>query len=168
MPNAEYWIHHLSLQPHPEGGFFRETYRSPLHIAQPALPACFQGPRSASTAIYFLLAGEDFSALHRLAADEVWHFYAGSTLLVHSIDLEGNHGIIRLGQNPDAGEQFQCVIPAGHWFGCCLERLDTYAVVGCTVAPGFDFADFEMARRADLIARYPQHRKVIEKLTRQV
>ncbi len=166
MADAQYWIDHLTLKPHPEGGFFRESYRSSVVIPEPALPTTFRGPRSASTAIYFLLGGEDFSALHRLSADEVWHFYAGSALLVHSIDPNGNYRVIRLGQNAQANEQFQCVMPGGHWFGSCLEWPDTYALVGCTVAPGFDFRDFEMARRADLLAQYPQHKDVIHKLTR--
>lgn len=159
MHSAEYWIRHLDLQPHPEGGFFRETYRASLGIA------AFGGSRDASTAIYFLLAGDAFSALHRLRSDEVWHFYAGCALLVHSIDPEGNYRVVHLGQNPDAGEQFQCVVPTGCWFGCSVEQQDTYALAGCTVAPGFDFADFEMGRRAELLAQYPQHREVIEKLT---
>lgn len=167
MPDAQYWIDQLKLEPHPEGGFFRQTYRAPLVIEQSALPPTFRGPRSASTAIYFLLAGEDFSALHRLAADEVWHFYAGTALLVHSIDPAGNHSVIKLGQNAEAGEQFQWVAPAGYWFGSCMEQLDQYALVGCTVAPGFDFADFEMAERAALTAQYPQHRELINKLTRE-
>ncbi|HXE10535.1 MAG TPA: cupin domain-containing protein [Bryobacteraceae bacterium] len=167
MTSQEYWISHLNLQHHPEGGFFRETYRAPLAIPHSALPASFRDSRRASTAIYFLIAGEDFSALHRLAADEVWHFYAGSALLIHCIDRSGNYSIVKLGQNPENGEQFQCVIPAGDWFGSCLERPDTYALVGCTVAPGFDFADFEMAQRADLLTDYPQHKDVIEKLTRR-
>jgi uncharacterized protein len=166
MPGAQYWIDQLKLEPHPEGGFFRQTYRAPLVLEQHALPPTFRGRRNASTAIYFLLAGEDFSALHRLAADEVWHFYAGSTLLVHSIDLDGSPSVTKLGQNPEAGEQFQCVAPAGHWFGSCLEEPKEYALAGCTVAPGFDFADFEMGERGGLIAQYPQHRKLIEKLTR--
>jgi hypothetical protein len=166
MQSAQYWIGQLKLERHPEGGFFRETYRAPLLIEQHALPTKFRGRRSISTAIYFLLAGEDFSALHRLAADEMWHFYAGSALLVHSIDLYGNHKVTKLGQHPEAGEEFQCVVPAGDWFGSCLEQPDEYALMGCTVAPGFDFADFEMAERAMLIAQYPQHRPLIEKLTR--
>ena len=166
MLNAQYWIDQLKLEPHPEGGFFRQTYRAPLVIDRSALPPNFQGPRSASTAIYFLLVGEEFSALHRLGADEVWHFYAGSALLVHSIDADGNHIVTKLGQNLAAGEHFQHVVPAGHWFGSCLEQPNTYALVGCTVAPGFDFADFEMARRDGMIAQYPQHRYLITKLTR--
>lgn len=166
MPNAPYWIDHLNLQPHPEGGFFRETYRAPLVIPQSALPAAFRGARNASTAIYFLLAGQDFSALHRLAADEVWHFYAGSALLIHIIDSDGKYSVVKLGQNIAAGEQFQCVVPAGHWFGSCLDGEDGYALAGCTVSPGFDFADFEMGSRDELLARYPQHREVIVRLTR--
>jgi uncharacterized protein len=169
MPGAQYWIDQLKLEPHPEGGFFRETYRAPLVIGESALPPTFRGPRCACTSIYFLLAGEDFSALHRLPADEVWHFYAGAGLLVHSIDLTGNHNVNKLGQNPEAGEHFQLVVPAGYWFGSCLEpsNQNQYALVGCTVAPGFDFADFEMGERAGLTAQYPQHRALIDKLTRE-
>ncbi|HSU30927.1 MAG TPA: cupin domain-containing protein [Bryobacteraceae bacterium] len=166
MADAQYWIAHLGLKPHPEGGFFRETYRSEVVIPESALLPTSRGSRSASTAIYFLLAGGDFSALHRLAGDEVWHFYAGATLLVHSIDSNGNHSVIRLGQNAEANEQLQCVVPGRYWFGACLEWPDAYALVGCTVTPGFDFSDFEMARRADLLAQYPQHSDVIYKLTR--
>lgn len=166
MASAQYWIDRLKLEPHPEGGFFRQTYRAPLVLERSALPDTFGGPRNASTAIYFLLAGEDFSALHRLAADEVWHFYAGAALLVHSIDSVGNHNVMKLGQNAEAGEQFQLVVPAGHWFGSCLERPDGYALVGCTVAPGFDFADFEMGERAALMSQYPHHKALIEKVTR--
>jgi uncharacterized protein len=88
-------------------------------------------------------------------------------LLVHSIDLTGNHSVNKLGQNPEAGEQFQLVVSAGHWFGSCMEQPDQYALVGCTVAPGFDFADFEMAERIGLTAQYPQHRALIHKLTRE-
>ena len=166
MPNAQYWIDKLKLEPHPEGGLFRQTYQAPLVIRQTSLPGVFRGPRHASTAIFFLLAGKDFSALHRLAADEIWHFYAGHTLVIHIIDPAGNHSAMKLGQNPEAGEQFQCVVPAGHWFGCCLDQISEYALVGCTVAPGFDFADFELAERARLIAEYPQYHDLITALTR--
>lgn len=166
MASVQHWIDQLNLQPHPEGGFFRQTYQAPSLIPQSALPAAFGGARNASTAIYFLLAGQEFSALHRLAADEVWHFYTGSALLIHIIDPDGSYRIIRLGQNTDAGEQFQCVVPAGHWFGSCLENPDGYALLGCTVAPGFDFADFEMGSRDELLAQYPMHREMIVMLTR--
>jgi predicted cupin superfamily sugar epimerase len=165
--NAEYWIDRLSLSPHPEGGYYRVTYQSALTIVQDALPSAFHGNRSASTAIYFLLAQNDFSALHRIASDELWHFYAGSALVVYVIDPEGNYSELHLGDVFEAGEVFQAVVKAGCWFASRLKNPAGFALVGCTVAPGFDFADFEMAKRSELVATYPKHRKLIEELTRQ-
>jgi uncharacterized protein len=165
--NAQYWIDRLSLSPHPEGGYYRVTYQSALTIVQDALPSAFHGNRSASTAIYFLLAQKDFSAFHRIASDELWHFYAGSALVVYVIDPEGNYSELHLGDVFEAGEVFQAVVKAGCWFASRLKNPAGFALVGCTVAPGFDFADFEMAKRADLVATYPKHQKLIEELTRQ-
>jgi uncharacterized protein len=162
---AQDWIDRLHLQPHPEGGYFRETYRAPLILPRSALSG-HGGDRAASTAIYFLLAGDQFSAFHRIRSDELWHFYAGSTLIVHVITPDGEYRQIRLGSSADQGEHFQAVVPAGCWFGSSLLDPNKYALVGCTVAPGFDFADFEMAKRDELIAHYPQHRAIIERLTR--
>jgi uncharacterized protein len=164
--NAQYWIKHLGLSPHPEGGHYSATYKSHLTIAATALPPNFHGSRSASTAIYFLLTGSDFSALHRLASDELWHFYAGNCLVVYAIDPEGKLSELHLGDRPEAGESFQAAMKAGNWFGARLKDGDGFALVGCTVAPGFEFADFESAKRSKLIAAYPQHRKLIEELTR--
>lgn len=163
--NAQYWLDHLQLSPHPEGGYFRATYKADLTIAQSALPYTFGGNRAASTAIYFLLEGKDFSAFHRIAADEVWHFYAGSSLVVYVIDAEGNASELHLGS--DAGEGFQAVVKAGCWFASRLKEPPGFALVGCTVAPGFEFEDFELATRSELIRVYPAHRKLIEELTRQ-
>ncbi len=164
--NAQYWIGHLGLSPHPEGGYYRATYKSDLTIARGALTARFKGDRSASTAIYFLLEGKDFSAFHRLASDEVWHFYAGSTLVVYVIDPDGAVSELLLGSQPDAGEAFQGVVKAGCWFASRLKDAGAFALVGCTVAPGFEFADFEMAARAELMRAYPEHQQLIEELTR--
>ncbi len=161
-----YWIEKLGLEPHPEGGYFRQTYRSEIVIARKALPAGFTGARVASTAIYFLLDGKNFSAFHRLRSDEVWHFYVGEVLMVHVIDLAGRYSSIRLGRDPDAGEVLQAVVPAGCWFASHVADWKAFAVVGCTVAPGFDFEDFEMGKRVELAARYPLQREVIERLTR--
>ena len=119
--NAEYWIKHLGLSPHPEGGYYSATYKSDLTIAAAALPPGFHGSRSASTAIYFLLAGKDFSALHRLASDELWHFYAGESLVVYVIDPHGKLSQLHLGNRPEAGEVFQAVVRAGSWFGSRLK-----------------------------------------------
>ncbi len=165
--SAQYWIDRLSLSPHPEGGYYRVTYQSSLTIVQNALPALYQGDRSACTAIYFLLAGSEFSAFHRIASDELWHFYAGSGLIVYVIDAEGNYSELQLGSAFEAGEVFQAVVKAGCWFASRLKDPAGFALVGCTVAPGFDFADFELAKRVELAAVYPKHRKLIEELTRQ-
>jgi hypothetical protein len=165
--NAQYWIDRLRLSPHPEGGYYRVTYQSALTIVQDALPPGFHGDRFASTAIYFLLAQNDFSAFHRIAADELWHFYAGSGLMVYVIDREGNYFELQLGNAFEAGEVFQAVVKAGCWFASRLKDPAGFALVGCTVAPGFDFADFEMAKRSELSAAYPKHRELIEELTRQ-
>jgi uncharacterized protein len=165
--NAQYWIDRLRLIPHPEGGYYRVTYQSSLTIVQDALPGVFHGDRSASTAIYFLLAELDFSAFHRIASDELWHFYAGSGLIVYVIDPDANYSELQLGNDFEAGEVFQEVVRAGCWFASRLKDPAGFALVGCTVAPGFDFADFEMAKRSELTAAYPKHRKLIEELTRQ-
>ena len=164
--NAKYWIENLQLEPHPEGGYFRQTYRSEMVIASEALPAGFGGARAASTAIYFLLERENFSAFHRLRSDEVWHFYAGDPLIVHVIEPEGKYSSILLGRDPEAGQVLQDVVRAGCWFASHVADWKSFAVVGCTVAPGFDFEDFKMGKREELVARYPQHRDLIRRLTR--
>jgi len=163
--DAQYWIHHLGLSPHPEGGYYRVTYKSDLTIVRSALPSSYQGDRSASTAIYFLLDEGNFSAFHRIASDEVWHFYAGSSLVVYVIDPEGNYSELHLGS--DEGEEFQAVVKAGCWFASRVRDAAGFALVGCTVAPGFDFADFELGVRSELIRAFPAHRKLIEELTRE-
>jgi len=162
-------VHALKLSPHPEGGFFRETYRASEILAKGSLGAHHIGPRSASTAIYFLVTAGSFSALHRIASDEVWHFYGGHSLEVISIDEDNQVHAVRVGMNLAEGEVPQYVVPRGRWFGSRLaapHTADAYALVGCTVAPGFDFADFELANRSVLVQRYPQHRAIIEALTR--
>ncbi len=161
-----YWISNLQLQPHSEGGHYRQTYRSDMVLPKESLPQRFRGSRTASTAIYFLLAGEDFSAFHRLQSDEIWHFYLGSTLIVHVIEPGGRYSQIKLGPNLEDGEVFQAVVKAGCWFASQLLDETSFALVGCTVAPGFDFEDFELATREELVRSYPQHRDVIHKLTR--
>jgi predicted cupin superfamily sugar epimerase len=165
--DGQYWIDQIGLSPHPEGGYYRVTYKSDLTIARSGLPSRFQGDRSASTAIFFLLQGTDFSAFHRIASDEVWHFYAGSALVVYVIDAEGNDSEVHLGARPEAGEVFQAVVKAGCWFASRLKDAASFALVGCTVAPGFDFADFELATRSELLRAYPMHQRLIEELTRR-
>lgn len=163
--NAAYYVSAFGMQPHPEGGYFTETYRSPETIPQAALPDRFGGGRSFGTAIYFLLESHHVSHLHRIWSDEVWHFYAGGPLEVFVIDAGGSLSVIRLGSDPGKGEVFQAVVPAGCWFGSKTAEGTAFSLVGCTVAPGFDFADFELANRTAMLAQFPQYRAVIDKLT---
>ncbi len=157
----------LNLIPHPEGGFYRETYRSKGNIAQEALPEVFSGDRSYCTAIYFLLSHTNFSAFHRIQQDETWHHYEGGTLHVHVIDPEGNYGRFNLGKDFDKGEEPQFTVPAGTWFASSVADKEAYALVGCTVSPGFDFKDFELANRDELSKSYPAHQNIIHQLTRE-
>jgi uncharacterized protein len=175
--DANYWIEKLGLEPHPEGGYFRQTYKSELKIVRAEPPQSHpvakratrvgQPGRAASTAIYFLLEGENFSALHRLRSDEMWHFYAGSPLLVHVISPEGTYASILLGNDPDRGEMFQGVVKAGCWFGSHVADWKGWTLVGCTVAPGFEFEDFELAKREELVKGFPQHSEIIQRLSRE-
>lgn len=155
MHTPQYWIDHLDLMPHPEGGYYAETYRAKAN----------DGVRAASTGIYFLLAGGDVSHFHSIDADEMWHFYAGHPLRVHMIDAAGVYTHFDLGNDPAAGQVFQAVVPAAVWFGASLLVKSTYALVGCTVAPGFEFEHFQLATRAGLLADYPDHADIISELT---
>ena len=165
--NAEYWIEKLKMTKHPEGGFFVETYKCNESIKEEHLPSRFKGDRSFATGIYFLITHKDFSSLHKIAADEIWHFYAGSPLTVFA--FKGDDYLeITLGNNFENNEVFQAVIPHGYWFGSRLKtNTEGFALVGCTVAPGFDFADFELGKKEKLIQEYPKHTKLIQSLTRQ-
>ncbi|MGB3849527.1 MAG: cupin domain-containing protein [Tunicatimonas sp.] len=157
IAKAKYWIDKLGLEPHPEGGFYKRTYESSAKIKSLDRPH--------STAIYFLLLADKFSAFHRIKSDELWHFYTGSPLDVFMINEQGAMEEFRLGADADAGQVFQAVVPAGRWFASRMAQPDSYALVGCTVAPGFDFRDFEMANRYQLTTQFPQHATLIKGLT---
>lgn len=166
-PEAAFWIEKLKLQEHPEGGYFRELYRSDLVISKQHLPAGFHGDRNISTSIYFLLKSNQFSAFHRLASDELWHFYSGHGLNIYELDnFSGKLVKHRLGNDPVKGESFQTTIRAGNWFASGVVEGGEFALAGCTVSPGFHFDDFEMATRASLIAEYPEHADLITAYTR--
>ncbi len=168
MSDAAFWIEHLDLRPHPEGGYFRETYRAAEQIDAAGLPARFPGARAFSTAVYFLITDDAFSAFHRIRSDELWHFYAGDAVTLAVLDAGGRGQLTSasLGCDPARGQAPQIVVPAGAWFGAEVAPPGKFALVGCTVAPGFDFADFELGARDVLSERYPQHRGAIERLTR--
>jgi predicted cupin superfamily sugar epimerase len=159
-------VESLELLPHPEGGYYKEVYRSEKTIAKDSLPDSFSGDRSYCTSIYFLLTSENFSAFHRIKQDEIWHFYGGSSLSVHVIDTDGTYTEHKVGMDFSNGEQPQLVVPEGCWFASSVAQEGSYAFVGCTVAPGFDFDDFELATRTALQQEYPQHAAIIHKLTR--
>ena len=165
MPSIDELVRALGLAPHPEGGYYRETYRASEQLT--ALPPRFAGPRSASTAIYYLLAEDAFGALHRIKSDELWHFYLGDPLAVTVISEAGELCTIVLGTDLAGGQVPQAVVEAGAWFGARLAHPASgrFALVGCTVAPGFAFEDFELAERDALVARFPAHAATIRALT---
>jgi len=159
-------IEHYQMQPHPEGGYFLQTYKSSGSIPSSVLPEGFSGPRPFSTAIYFLLEQGNFSAFHRIRSDECWHFYEGQCLLVHILNPEGALTTIRLGPDISNGELYQYVVPANSWFASEPAPGSTYSFVGCTVSPGFDFADFELAEADTLATAYPDQAPLIRRLCR--
>lgn len=158
-------VRQYNLLPHPEGGFYKETFRSEESIPLNGLPTRFSEKRAFSTAIYFLLIKDLFSAFHRIKSDECWHFYEGDSLHVHVIHLDGSYELIRLGRNREEWEVYQAIVPAGAWFAS--ETKGDYSFVGCTVSPGFDFQDFELAKASELKNQYPNHQELIERLCRQ-
>ena len=159
--NVKDLIDRFSLEPHPEGGYFRETYRSSVSSNYNG----FEGARSVSTGIYFLLPEGARSCLHRVKSDEMWHFYLGGPMCLVEIDEAGTFTETIIGSDISAGQLVQYVVPAGVWFGGYPLDGTAYSFVGCTVAPGFDFADFELAQRDDMLSAYPQHEEVIKLLT---
>lgn len=165
MGNADYYITKLGLESHVEGGAFKEIYRSSVTIPKSVLTENFNGNRVASTAIYFLLKFGQISALHKIASDELWHFYDGDALCVYEITEAGELKKHLLGKDLEKGQSFTCLIKAGSWFGSRCEVENGFSLVGCTVAPGFDFEDFTLAKRGDLLKEFPQFSSLIEELT---
>ena len=159
-------IQRYGLVPHPEGGWYKQTYKSNEQIAAETLPKRFGASRFFSTAIYFLLEKGNFSAFHRIKSDECWHFYAGDPLLVHIIEQNGDLKVISLGSDHEKGQSFQHVVPANCWFASRPAPESEYCFVGCTVSPGFEFEDFELADATELSIMYPQHKSVIIELCR--
>ena len=155
-------INKLNLKKHSEGGYFSEVYRAKEIIKKNSLPKRFIGNRNISTSIYFLLCDNEFSAFHKLKADEVWHFYSGSPLNIYIIQKNGKLKKIILGEKYN----YQLVIEKEQWFAAEVSEDNSYSLVGCTVAPGFDFRDFTLGDRNKLIKLFPKHKKLIERLTR--
>jgi len=164
--NFQDLISFYGLLPHPEGGFYKRTYAADQVISKDCLGDEFDGERLISTAIFYLLTPGTFSAFHRIKSDELWHFYEGTSLHIHVIHPTGNYEILKLGDNLLNGESFQHLVKAGSWFASVPSKPDGYSFVGCTVSPGFDFNDFELADRELLSNDYPQHEMLIKRFTR--
>ncbi len=160
---AMHWVERLGLEPHPEGGHYRRTYTAELMLPSSVLPD-HTGDRHVASAIIFLLAAGETSRLHRLASDEMWFYHQGDPLTLHLIHPYGHHEEVVLGC--ESGQQLQALAPAGVWFGAApTAGPQGFSLVGNSVAPAFDFADFELANKADLLAHYPELSAIIERLT---
>ncbi|MBO6587382.1 MAG: cupin domain-containing protein [Gracilimonas sp.] len=166
MSTIEKLITRFDLQKHPEGGYFKETYRSEGVIPETVFPDLFEGSRNYCTGIYFLLTSDTFSAFHRIRQDEMWHFYQGSPLTIHMISPDGNYSKQVVGSDFDNGELPQFTVPKEYWFAAEVNQADSYSFVGCTVSPGFDFQDFELAAEESLSRKFSKHKDLISRLTR--
>ncbi len=166
MITAEELITLLNLAPHPEGGYYRESYRSDERIPNNALPSRYDGDRAHSTTIYYLLTHNTFSALHRLKTDEVYHFYLGDPVEMLQLLPDGRGSVIRLGNEIKNGMHLQVTVSRGIWQGSRLIPGGECALLGTTVAPGFEFADFETGRRSELLLSHPRFWDLIVALTR--
>lgn len=166
LPDKQTIIEQLGLQQHPEGGFFKETYRAKEQVKNAHLPGEYEGDRHVSTAIYFMLTSDTFSAFHKIEQDELWHFHFGSTIELHVISPKGEHTTHLIGNDLLKGEEPQLVVPGNHWFAAKVVDEDSYSLVSCTVAPGFDFRDFVLPQRQSLLKLFPEHEAVITEFTR--
>lgn len=167
MLSAQQIIELYNLKPlSEEGGFFTETYRSTEMLGKKSLPACYSREKSCGTAIFYLLTPDTCSALHRLPTDEIYHFYLGDPVVMPQLFPDGDSRIIRLGQNLTRGEQVQAVVPRGVWQGAVLDEGGHFALMGTTMAPGFDFDDFQPGEREQLVKLYPAMRDLIIRLTK--
>jgi len=166
METIQNIIKTLQLKPHPEGGYFRETYRSSGEITRDNLGSKYSGNRNYSTSIFYLLTSDTFSAFHSILQDETWHFYNGSPLYLHMISPEGVYSKVVIGCNMMEGQVPQYIVPGGSWFAARVIDSNAFSLLGCTVAPGFNFDDFELGEREKLMKMFPAHHEVILQLTR--
>jgi len=162
--NSNYWIEHLNMKPHPEGGYFVETYRSEYKIEKSVLPNQFDGSRNIASSIFYLMKGEGFSAFHRMKSDENWYFHDGSPIVIYYFTSDGNMVTSILGLNPHQGHIPNITVPAETWFAAEVLDKNSFGLASCVVTPGFEFKDFELARQEDLLLEYPQNRELIKRL----
>lgn len=163
--NAKELITFFDLAAHPEGGFYKEIYRSSGEILPENLGAEFIGKRNFCTSIYFLLTSHKFSAFHKINQDEIWHFYKGSAIKLHMISPKGIYSNVLIGNNFIKDEVPQFTVPAQYYFAAEVLKKDGFAFTGCTVSPGFDFRDFDLPTCKKLTSMFPEHKDIIEKMT---
>jgi len=153
-------VEHYQMIEHPEGGWFKEVFRSAESLKNNE-----KENRSLLTSIYFMLTDQNCSNFHSIKSDELWYYHSGAGFTVHCISPKGEYYTLKIGPNFAAGEVYQAVVPKGTIFGSTVEVKDSYSMVGCAVAPGFDFADFKLFSRKELLQKYPQHQTIINRLT---
>jgi len=163
--SARNYIRNLNLALHPEGGYYKEVFRSPEYCRK--LPGRYNGRRNLLTSIYYLLEGHQFSTFHRLNSDEIWNFYDGCSLMLYILTKKDGLITIRLGRDLGKNEKLQLVVSRDQWFAAQPVERSGFSLVGCTVAPGFEFEDFELGKRKELLKIYPQHRDIIVRLTNE-
>lgn len=165
MNTATDWIKKLELLPHPEGGYYKEVYRSDEKITKNGLPSRYLSERTFATSIYYLLQSGQFSSFHKLKSDETWHFYSGSPIAIYLISLSGSFEKVILGDEIDKAQLLQYTIERETWFAA--EPLDenSFSLIGCSVAPGFEFDDFELGKRDELLYAFPNYSDLILRLT---
>jgi uncharacterized protein len=156
----------LELKPHPEGGFYKETYRSDEDLSKEILPTRYYGPRCFGTCIYYLLTKETFSMIHRIKSDEIFHFYLGDPVEMLNLFPDGKGKVITIGSDLINGMIPQVIVEKGVWQGACLKEGGKFALLGTTVAPGFDFNDFEVGKQKNILSEYPEFKEIIKKLTK--
>jgi hypothetical protein len=165
MNTAKDWITKLELIPHPEGGYFREVYRSNEKINVNGLPSRYLAERTFATSIYYLLESGQFSSFHKLKSDETWHFYTGSPIIIYLISRSGHFKKVILGNEIDKNQLLQYTIERETWFAAEPLEKHSFSLVGCNVYPGFEFDDFELGKRDHLLASFPEHSELILRLT---
>lgn len=158
MKRVAQLVKDLNLQPHPEGGYYAETYRSEWQLSTD------HGPRSLMTCIYFLLTSENSSKFHQIKSDEMWFYHEGSPLTVHVLSEEGYSKLL-VGPSDKVGHLPYQMVSSGVVFGSTVDEKDSYSLVSCVVAPGFDFKDFKLFETEELLQKWPEHETIIKKLT---
>lgn len=166
MPYFQTWIDRLSLQPHPEGGYWGPAFRADEQIRPAGLPERYRGVRELWSSIYFMVTEEGFSAFHRLQTDELWHFYTGDPLRLHLIHPDGRYESLVLGPDWEQEQVFQMLVRRETWFAAEVAEGGCFSLCGCTLSPGFAYADFALGQRDQLIQTFPAYARLITLLTR--